>query len=231
MHLVNAICPLVMFCFAGTDGGVSLTVMKRCFIPPLAAVSVVIVSAVLCSCFELLKLEPTGILRTAGFLFFYLLTCASCISQSIKNSDAVGRALSRSPYLVPVIFFSVPVIIMNLYLNGAPAEKLFFHFQMTVCLAAYGICAASCVREFRKGFRAERAGFEAARRNPGTGKRRLVLVNPGQDLRGGLMASDVSRFPPLGLGIIAALTPEDYEVVLIDENYEGFEFTCADLAE
>jgi len=34
---------------------------------------------------------------------------------------------------------------------------------------------------------------------------------------------------PLALGIIAALTPDNYEIELIDENYENFEFKSCDL--
>ncbi len=36
-------------------------------------------------------------------------------------------------------------------------------------------------------------------------------------------------FPPLGLGIIAALTPENYDITLIDENFDEFEYIDADL--
>lgn len=37
------------------------------------------------------------------------------------------------------------------------------------------------------------------------------------------------RFQPLGLGIIAGLTPDDWEVALIDENFEPFKYQEADL--
>ena len=35
--------------------------------------------------------------------------------------------------------------------------------------------------------------------------------------------------PPLGLGIIAGLTPKDWDIEIIDENFEDFEFREADL--
>ncbi|MFX0082700.1 MAG: B12-binding domain-containing radical SAM protein [Candidatus Hodarchaeota archaeon] len=38
-----------------------------------------------------------------------------------------------------------------------------------------------------------------------------------------------STFPPLGLGIIAALTPDTFKIKLIDENFENFEYEDADL--
>ena len=60
-------------------------------------------------------------------------------------------------------------------------------------------------------------------------KRRLVLINPVNPVRTGLTVNKSSRFPPIGLGIIAALTPEHWEVELIDENWEAFTYRQADL--
>jgi radical SAM superfamily enzyme YgiQ (UPF0313 family) len=60
-------------------------------------------------------------------------------------------------------------------------------------------------------------------------KRRLLLVNPVNPIRFGLSNSRSFRFPPIGLGIIAALTPKSWEVRLIDENWEGFTYQEADL--
>lgn len=59
--------------------------------------------------------------------------------------------------------------------------------------------------------------------------KKLVLINPVNPRRIGLAASLNSRFPPLGLGVVAALTPEDWEVEIVDENFEPFEFRDADL--
>jgi radical SAM superfamily enzyme YgiQ (UPF0313 family) len=60
-------------------------------------------------------------------------------------------------------------------------------------------------------------------------KKKLVLVNPRGKHQMGFVMDVESRYPPLGLGIIAALTPDDWEVVLKDENFEEFEFEDADL--
>ena len=59
--------------------------------------------------------------------------------------------------------------------------------------------------------------------------RRLVLVNPVNPARIGLTVNRSSRFPPLGLGIVAALTPPSWDVVIIDENWETFSYKEADL--
>lgn len=53
-------------------------------------------------------------------------------------------------------------------------------------------------------------------------RRKLVLVNPVNPVRTGLTLNKSSRFPPIGLGIVAALTPEHWDVELVDENWESF---------
>ncbi len=63
--------------------------------------------------------------------------------------------------------------------------------------------------------------------------KKLILVNPINQLfyenRVGLTANKATKFQPLGLGIIAALTPENWEVKLIDENFSPFQYEDADL--
>lgn len=58
--------------------------------------------------------------------------------------------------------------------------------------------------------------------------KKLLLINPvGQ--RSGLLLSRVSVFQPLSLAYIAAVTPDDWDVKVIDENFGTFEFEPADL--
>ncbi|PLX11804.1 MAG: B12-binding domain-containing radical SAM protein [Marinilabiliales bacterium] len=59
--------------------------------------------------------------------------------------------------------------------------------------------------------------------------KKLILINPRNLLKKGLLKYIDSKFPPLGLGIIAALTPKDWEIEIIDENFDDFEFKQADL--
>jgi radical SAM superfamily enzyme YgiQ (UPF0313 family) len=60
-------------------------------------------------------------------------------------------------------------------------------------------------------------------------QKKLVLINPVNLNRSGFSASHSSRFPPLNLGVIAALTPSDWDVEVIDENFDEFSFRDADL--
>lgn len=62
-----------------------------------------------------------------------------------------------------------------------------------------------------------------------TAKRKLLLINPLSTYREGLILHSHVIYPPIGLGIVAALTPDHWEVELIDENFERFSFQDADL--
>ena len=56
----------------------------------------------------------------------------------------------------------------------------------------------------------------------------LTLINP-VGRRSGLLMSRVSRFAPLGLAYVAALTPSHWSVQILDENFEPFTFRKTDL--
>ena len=58
---------------------------------------------------------------------------------------------------------------------------------------------------------------------------KLLLINPVNPVKTGLTVNESSRFPPLGLGIIAALTPLGWEIEILDENWETFSYEEADL--
>jgi radical SAM superfamily enzyme YgiQ (UPF0313 family) len=60
-------------------------------------------------------------------------------------------------------------------------------------------------------------------------KKKLLLINPLNSGTKGLLIHKQVIYPPLGLGIIATLTPDDWEVELLDENFAEFEFRDADL--
>jgi radical SAM superfamily enzyme YgiQ (UPF0313 family) len=58
---------------------------------------------------------------------------------------------------------------------------------------------------------------------------RLVLINPVNPARVGLTVNKSSRFPPIGLGIVAAVTPSSWDIKLLDENWRPFSYQEADL--
>jgi radical SAM superfamily enzyme YgiQ (UPF0313 family) len=59
--------------------------------------------------------------------------------------------------------------------------------------------------------------------------RKLLLIRPANQARKGFTIDKATRFMPLGLGIVAALTPAHWEVELLDESFEEFTFKPADL--
>jgi len=60
-------------------------------------------------------------------------------------------------------------------------------------------------------------------------KNKLLLINPLSTKREGLILHNHVIYPPIGLGIVATLTPAHWEVEIIDENFERFSYREADL--
>lgn len=58
---------------------------------------------------------------------------------------------------------------------------------------------------------------------------RLLLINPLSTRREGLILHNHVIYPPIGLGIVGALTPAHWDVELLDENFERHSFREADL--
>ncbi len=59
--------------------------------------------------------------------------------------------------------------------------------------------------------------------------KKLLLINPILQGFDGLMQDASIKMMPIALGIVAALTPEDWEIELIDEAYERFTLKEANL--
>jgi len=60
-------------------------------------------------------------------------------------------------------------------------------------------------------------------------KKKLLFINPVSLLRRNFLKTDTAKYPPLAFAILAALTPENWEVELLDENFEDFTYRPADL--
>ena len=60
-------------------------------------------------------------------------------------------------------------------------------------------------------------------------RKTLLLINPANKSGSGFIVNKDTRYQPLSLGIIAALTPPEWKVKIIDENFRDFRFYEADL--
>lgn len=60
-------------------------------------------------------------------------------------------------------------------------------------------------------------------------KYKLLLVNPRNQNYGGHVNREINQMMPLALGIVAALTPADWEIEFIDENFETYTGKEADI--
>ncbi|MDC7225688.1 MAG: radical SAM protein [Spirochaetales bacterium] len=58
--------------------------------------------------------------------------------------------------------------------------------------------------------------------------KKLLLINPVRK-KSGYLLSRFTRFPPLGLAYLAGVTPDDWDVKILDENFDPFVFEEADL--
>lgn len=60
-------------------------------------------------------------------------------------------------------------------------------------------------------------------------KYKLLLINPQNQRRKGFVIDKESTYPPISLGIIASLTPGNWDIEIHDEQFDIFEFEKADL--
>lgn len=58
--------------------------------------------------------------------------------------------------------------------------------------------------------------------------KKLLLINPVGRISGFLL-NRATTFPPLGLAYVASLTPPDWQIKILDENFDDFKFEEADL--
>jgi len=162
----------------------------------------------------------------ASFILGFIATYLSMVKAAHANKGAVRMLGERRPFIMTALFFALPTIACTaIFIPRQAATIIQFSCCFIMSLVAYCVGCAIVMRslaEGKTGNGGERAAIPA-------GKRILVFVNPVNPHKTGLTVNSSSRFPPLGLGIIAALTPDSYHVILIDENVESFEFAACDL--
>lgn len=163
------------------------------------------------------------------FFVIYLITVLAVLTfweEIVKYEESI-------PYLAPIVGF-LSVVSFNVLRLGQdtaagvipPLACLMVSMVVTVT-AGVIVMLIDLKKEFGRQVEAKKRqkAAEAA-----SGKKRLLLIYPISKIVAGLSVRSYSAFPPLSMGILAALTPRDkFAVDLIDEQFEAFEYQDADL--
>jgi len=187
----------------------------------------------------------------AGFAVCYMLTLSFSILDLIAkiagdpNSDAfkksIVRIVEKSPFLLATILFSLLMLGVTavLYPNVI-GSIIYFLFFFLVCLLFYFIELMLVRNRFERYLKSidqldketrRRCQLEISRKNTPDSMKRLLLINPMNQSMPGFSdpGSQHSKYEPHALSIIAALTPIDFHLKLIDETMEVFQYQDADL--
>jgi radical SAM superfamily enzyme YgiQ (UPF0313 family) len=60
-------------------------------------------------------------------------------------------------------------------------------------------------------------------------RKKLLLINPNNSYKSGIYHTEDFSVPPMSLGVLAALTPSNWDIEILDENVDSFRFIEADL--
>jgi radical SAM superfamily enzyme YgiQ (UPF0313 family) len=196
-----------------------------------------------------LSSHPTIVVSFGLFAVFYLFTVffavldiATKVSAG-PDSDAFQtstfRLLETCPFLLPALLSAAVTLSAALILPPARTVRTiyflsFFLFSLLTYLAEMFLVVDTMRRRSRildslDKQRLHKAEVEFAREAAAHPRKKLLLINPVNQSMPGYSGAMNSKLQPLGLGIVAALTPSDFDVKMIDENVENFQYEEADL--
>lgn len=156
----------------------------------------------------------------SGYSLVYFLG----IKGTVINKDIVIKIKYYTPIVAPYLFFTFFMIIMTVIIMPKKINYLIHFFLCFVLsLLFYIIGIFFLVKDLKKKLT---ININKSNKNY---KKKLILINPVNQKKTGFTTHIMATFPPIGLGIIAALTPSDFQVKLIDENFEKFEYEDASL--
>ena len=162
-----------------------------------------------------------------SFIIFYPMPYLSGLKETAQNKSVVVKIKNKSPFMIPILFFSLPTIIINsIFLFTNVIALLLFFMIYFISLVFYFSGIYILIRDLKKQFEITINPIEI---DEEPDRKKLLLINPVNKDVTGLTINPSSTFPPLGLGIIAALTPNIFKIKLIDENFENFKYEDADL--
>lgn len=165
-----------------------------------------------------------------GFFLFLLgfsITYSFGIKEGIQNKEAVVKIKEKSPFVLPILFFIIMVSGFSVFLIPRDINTIVqFGFCLFGSVLVYGLGMFLLFKTLQEVQKLNENRDKIL--NPQAPKK-LLLINPGNLDKTGLNINTGSSFPPLGLGVLAALTPECFQIKLIDENFDTFAYEPADL--
>lgn len=177
-----------------------------------------------------------------GKLFFWVYPEFNCffflvyflnLSLTLTHWEAIVKTKDKIFFTFPFLTF-ISIIFLGLAVSGNitawPEIKplgCWVFFMAVAYTAATMIVLHDLNKQFQKSVQKKQ---ERAEQGRGRHKKRLLLIYPVNDLHAGFATNIYFRMPPMPMAILAALTPEEeFEVALIDEQFEQFTYQEADL--
>lgn len=161
------------------------------------------------------------LLLILGFSITYFFA----VKESTKNKDVVIRMGNKSPLIIPFIVFSLIIIPEIIFFESQTLFSLISSIAFYIfSFLMYVVSAIFLHHDLKISMLKEKESFASDTK---TYKKKLLLINPVNENNRAKKGSAV--VPPLGLGIIAALTPEDFYIKIVDENFSNFTYEDADL--
>jgi len=161
----------------------------------------------------------------AGFTVVYIFG----IISTVNNKDVVIRLKNPLPFLMPIIIFVI-VNIIDILIILSKKEIEFYRLFIVIALLLfsliiYNIAIYYLIRSLKNELFPHK--YNSIHLQYNEKKLKLILINPINKKTKN--KNRITAIPPMGLGIIAALTPDVFEIKLIDENFTDFEYEKADL--
>ncbi len=165
-----------------------------------------------------------------SILFFYFLFFLPGFKFIAGNIDMLVSWKRKYYALVPIGLFLLTMIPSFLVIPKTPVElSLFFGIYAESTVFYFGLFLV-CV-QYGKGLleNMNRQLRDNQGEHSSKKTKKLLLVNPQNPDKMGLSKSVAFLHPPMALGVIAAMTPDHFEIQIIDENIDHFDFEEADL--
>jgi radical SAM superfamily enzyme YgiQ (UPF0313 family) len=171
----------------------------------------------------------------AGFTFFltnallfsgFLITYLFLVLVTVYNKDIVLRLKNPMPFIAPAIVYSSISIPEFFIFNFKNLDEFIYSVvYFVISLLIYIATIVYLIKNLKKELIKKKMLYV---KNTGIKPtKKLLLINPIN--KSSKSANLFGSIPPMGLGIIAGLTPPDYEIKLIDENFCNFKFEEADI--